>query len=234
MGGRLAGLAAVFGVLASPALARAEDKRLSGPSYGVAAAELGIVGTILIHEYTPSSPGEGVGLAVNFLPVVVGFGAGFLAHSEGLDPRYPLAFHGAIAGGLSLLAIGAAIDGRDETNGVRFGPAALTLGALGAAAGAYLGATRIDTLGEGAPFLAAPFVCAFGGGLTFAVVHFFDDGGPKSDGRLLKYAGIGMLLGTVGSLAFAFPERGTGASMRVAPAIAHDGRSTVLSFGGRF
>lgn len=219
-------------VLATSSLGAAEPPRAA--AYGVAAGELGIVGAIVIHGTTASSPGKGIGLAVNFLPLVVGAGAAILAETQDLDARYALAFHGAVAGGLPLFAIGAVIDGRTESNGVRFGPAAWTLGALGAAAGAYLGSTRIDTTTEGAAFLAAPLVSAFGGGLTFAVVHFFDDEGPKSDGRLLKYAGVGMLLGTAGSLAYAFSDRSSGRSMRLAPAISHDDRTTLLSFGGRF
>jgi hypothetical protein len=229
---RQSGVLAATVLVATTSLASA-DAPVAG-SYGVAAGEIGIVGAIVIHETTASSPGKGIGLAVNFLPLVVGAGAAYVAETQDLDARYALAFHGAVAGGLPLFAIGAAIDGRTEADGVRFGPAAWTLGALGAAAGGYLGATRIDTNVEGGAFLAAPFIGAFGGGLTFAVVHFFDDEGPKSDGRALKYAGLGMLLGTVGSLAYAFPDRSSGTSMRLAPAITHDARTTVLSFGGSF
>ena len=66
--------------------------------------------TIAIHSFTASSPGEGIGLAVNFLPAVVGVGAGLLAERMDLDPRPALGFHGAVIGGLSMLALTACAD----------------------------------------------------------------------------------------------------------------------------
>src|SRR6185503_9562709 len=113
--------------------------------------------------------------------------------------------HGAVIGALPLMAFGAAIDGRDATSGARFGAATIALGALGAAGGAYYAATRIDSTAETAASIAAPFAGALGGGITFAIVHFFDDEGPSSTGRLLRYAGAGMLLGVIGSFIYAYP-----------------------------
>ncbi len=96
-------------VLASlPAIAAAERGHI-GAAYGAASAELATAGAIAIHAYTASSPGEGVGLAVNFLPVVVGVGTGVLAEMNALDARPALGVHGAVIGGLPLMALGAAI-----------------------------------------------------------------------------------------------------------------------------
>ncbi len=130
--------------------------------------------------------------------------------------------------------LGAAIDGRGATSGARFGAAAGALGVLGAVGGAYFTATRVDTITESTAVIAAPFVGALGGGLTFAVVHFLDDEGPSSTGRLLRYAGAGMLVGTVGSLIYAFPDRSDRTSSQLAPLVTRTGQATILSFGGVF
>lgn len=214
-------------------VAHAEDDARPGIAYGTAAAELAAGGVIAIHLSTDSSPGRGVGLALNFVPLVAGVGGAILGETMDLDPRPALGMHGALIGGLPLLAIGAAVDGRRD-GGARLGPAALTLGAAGLLAGAYLGATRIETTTENIAVVAAPFAGALGGGLTFAIVHFFDDEG-RSTGRLLRYAGTGMLAGTVGSLIYAWPDRATSStSMRAGPLIGRSNDGTVLSFGGVF
>ncbi len=194
-------LALVLVTLASAGEARADEH--GGVAYGVAGAEVAAVGMVAIHVFTDSSPGKGVGLAVNFLPIVVGVGSGILGETQDLDARPPLAFHGAVVGGLSLFAIGASIDGRKAKNGVRLGATSLTLGTLGAVGGAYFAATRVETTNEAIAVGVAPFVGAFGGSIMFAIVHFFDDTGPRGGGRLLRYTGAGMLLGTVVSFAYA-------------------------------
>lgn len=212
--------------LASASEARADEA--SGVAYGFAGAEVAVAGTIAIHAFTASSPGRGIGLAVNCLPVVVGVGSGLLGGIYDLDARPALGFHGAVVGGLSLLAIGASFEGRRTRNGIKLGPASVTLGLLGAAGGAYFVSGRVDSTNEAIAVGVAPFVGAFGGALTFAVAHFIDDRGPSGDGRLLRYTGVGMLIGTVGSLVYAFPDRSEpGSTMRV-----RDAR--VISFGGAF
>lgn len=208
--------------------ARADEER-RGLAYGVAAAEVTSAAVVAIHLTTASSPGHGGGLALNFAPVVVGIGAGIGAEIAELDPRIPLGFHGAVMGGLSMLAIGAAIDGRDDAeDGLAIGPAALTLAPLGMVGGAILGATIVDDLPESGGFVAAPLAGALVGGITFAVVHFFDDNGPRSTGRLVGFVGAGMLLGTAGSLLFAIPDRAP------LPAVSADGRATMITLGGTF
>lgn len=205
------------------------DEQRRGPTYGVAAAEVTGAAVVAIHLTTASSPGSGGGLVLNFAPMVVGIGAGIAAERADLDPRIPLGFHGALMGGLSMLAIGAAIDGRDDADdGVALGPAALTLAPLGMVGGALLGATIVDDLPETGGFLAAPFGGALAGGVTFAIVHFFDDEGPRSTGRLVGFVGGGMLLGTAGSLLFSIPDR------TPRPAIVASGRATMITFGGTF
>jgi hypothetical protein len=223
-------------MVASLSAPAAADDGTRVAAYAAAGAELGIAGAIAIHTYTSSSPGSGVGLAVNFMPIVVGIGTGILGERLDLDPRPPLGFHGAIAGALPLMALGATIDGREAKCGASFGAAAAALGALGAVGGAYLGLTRIETLAESAAFISAPAVGALGGGVTFAIVHFFDDEGPSSTGRLLRYAGVGMLLGVAGSLIYAWPDRAdtTTSSMRTMPVLSAGDGATVLSLGGRF
>lgn len=193
----------IASLVALPSVASA-DGGLAAASYGAAGAELAAAGTIALHVYTSSSPGEGVGLALNFLPIVVGIGAGVLGEKLDLDPRPPLGMHGAVIGALPLMALGASIDGRDAESGARFGTVTVLLGALGAVGGAYLASTRVDSLRESGAVIAAPFAGALAGGITFAIVHFFDDEGPSSTGRLLRYAGVGMLLGTAGSFTYAF------------------------------
>jgi len=221
---RLLRVALLACIAAAPTDARADE---AGVAYGFVGAELATGGAIAIHHFTASSPGEGIGLAVNFLPVVVGIGAGLAGEAWDLDARPPLAAHGAVIGALPLLMIGASVDGRGARDGVALGPLALTLGALGAAGGAYLGATRVETTGEAIAVGAAPFAGAFVGGLAFAVAHFFDDRGPRSTGRLVRFAGVGMLAGTVGSYAYAFKHRDRDAAvMRRSPAM--------LSLGGTF
>lgn len=222
-------LAIVLVTLASASEARADEP--GGVAYGVAGAEVGAVGAIAIHLLTDSSPGHGVGLAVNFLPIVTGIGSGILGETQDLDARPALGFHGAIAGGLSLFAIGASIDGRNARNGVELGATSLTLGALGAAGGAYFAATRVETTTEAIVVGVAPFAGAFGGAVTFAIIEFFHDSGPRSTGRLLRFAGAGMLLGTIGSFAYAYPDRSEPESkMRVG----WSASPRMLSFGGAF
>ena len=63
---------------------------------------------------------------------------------------------------------------------------------------------RADRSLKAIAITAAPLLGLAAGGLTFAVVHFLDDEGPKGTGRLLRYAGAGMLLGTVGGYSYAF------------------------------
>lgn len=204
-------------------------------AYGFAGAEVATAGAIAIHLFTDSTPGGGIGIAVNFLPVVVGVGSGILGGTQDLDARPALAFHGAVVGGLSLLAIGASLDGRDAPNGVKLGPTSVTLGLLGAAGGAYFAASRVDSPTEAIAVGVAPFVGAMGGALTFAIVHFFDDTGPRGTGRLVRYTGVGTLLGTVASYAYAFKVRREPGSttMRVGPSVSGDG-VRMLSFGGAF
>jgi hypothetical protein len=150
----------ITAVVCVPALAVAEPGP-AGIGYGIAGAEVAAVGAIAIHEYTASSPGHGIGLAVNFLPAVVGIAAGVVGETMDLDARWPLGFHGAVVAGLSLFAIGASFDGRDEYNGVKVGPAAIALGTLGAAGGAYLCATRIDNFNEAIAVATAPRVTRY-------------------------------------------------------------------------
>jgi hypothetical protein len=106
------GLVVVSLVLAFATEARADER---GVAYGVAGAEIATGGVIAIHAFTASSPGKGIGLAVNFLPVVVGIGTGILGETQDLDPRAPLGFHGAVIGALPLMALGASFDGRDDS-----------------------------------------------------------------------------------------------------------------------
>lgn len=219
-------LALALVMLASASEARADEH--GGVAYGIAGAEVATVGTVAIHLLTKSSPGRGVGLALNFLPIVVGVGSGILGETQDLDARPPLAFHGAVVGGFSLLAIGASFDGRHAPNGVKLGATSLTLGVVGAVGGAYFAATRVETTSEAIAVGVAPFAGAFAGAITFAIVHFFDDVGPRATGRLVRFTGAGMFLGTVGSFAYAFKDRSEPEStMRVAP-------PRMLSFGGAF
>jgi hypothetical protein len=222
-------LALALVILASGGEARADEP--AGVAYGFAGAEVATVGTVAIHLLTDASPGSGAGLALNFLPIVVGVGSGILGETQDLDARPPLAFHGAVVGGLSLFAIGASIDGRNAKTGVTLGATSLTLGALGAVGGAYFAATRVDTTNEAIAVGVAPFVGAFGGAIAFAIVHFFDDIGPRSTGRLLRFTGAGMFLGTVGSFAYAYKDRGEPASTT---RVGWSASPRMLSFGGAF
>lgn len=231
---------AIAALAAAPSLARADDGQ-SGVAWGTAAAEVTAAGVVALHVNTASSPARGPGLALNMVPLLAGAGIGWLGEAKNLEPRYPMAFHGAVAGGFTFLGLGAAFDGRnDPTDGARVGPVALTLTALGATAGAFAGATLVDNANETIAFAAAPPVGALAGGIAFAVVHFYDDEGPTSTGRLYKYAGVGALLGVVGSLVYAIPDRGAGtASMRTAraptlPSLSIERRATLVSFGGAF
>lgn len=217
--------------LSCPALADADERTFI--AYGVAGAEIATAGTILLHVYTDSSPSGGIGLAVNMLPLVGGIGAGAIGSSVDADPRPALGLHGAVIGALPLLAIGASVEGRGEDDGVKLGPATLTLGMLGAAGGAYLAAWRVDDTNESVAVATAPLVGALAGGLTGAIVHFLDDGGPSSTGRLLRFAGSGMLLGTIGSMIYAWPDRDESqTSMRIAPSFGSN--TTIPSYGAAF
>ncbi|MCP4447181.1 MAG: hypothetical protein GY811_17805 [Myxococcales bacterium] len=117
-------------LLAAPSQAMADDD--SGLAWGTLAGEASIAGVLALNFLVDDWPTDGPAFALNFAPMVLIPAAGDPAHLTGLDPRPAYAMHGASMVGLNLFMVGSMIDGRNAKDGLRAGPVAVTLGAIGA------------------------------------------------------------------------------------------------------
>ncbi len=229
--------ALAIGLVATPG--RAEADAETGLAWGLLTTEASTAGVFALNFGVRGWPSHGPALALNFAPMLLGPGAGIGAHYAGLDPRPAYAIHGAGAMGFDLFLVGALIDGRADKDGLRVGTAAWTLGAAGAAFGAWVGASEIDNADEGAAFYAAPiggfvvggFVI---GGIAALVTHDSD----KALRGFALGAAIGLGLGLGGSTIYAFLDRsGTRdeeSNARLAPGSSASNAPVLFSFGGSF
>jgi len=229
----------VLGLGAAPGRAHAEKSTEGALAWGLLTTEASTAGVFALNFGVRGWPNHGPALALNFAPMVLGPGAGFGAYYAELDPRPAYAIHGAGAMGFDLFLVGGLIDGRADKDGFRVGTAAWTLGAAGAAFGAWIGASEIDNADEGAAFYAAPaggFVVGglIIGGISALVTHDSD----KAMRGFIMGAAIGLALGLGGSTVYAFLDRsgtrGDSASARVAPGFSAADQKIVLSLGGAF
>jgi hypothetical protein len=216
--------------------ARAPSVRADIPvstwAWGTAGLEVSGTAYAALRFGTHAIPEWGaLSTAANVAPAVIGLGAGLAAYHWDLDARPALAAHGAIWGGLDLLLLGAAFEGRHQRDGLRAGRAAWALAGVGAIAGGALGATA----GGHAPevWLAAPSLGAIGGLLLggLAVLASGDLGSDRSARRLLLGTCAGVTLGLAGAAIYGFTRPATTAS----PAALGPGpQRFMVSLGGRF
>lgn len=221
--------------LATARPARASEE--GALAYGFLAGELSMAGVFALNFGVDGWPNEGPAFALNFAPMVIGPGAGLAAHFLDLDPRPAYAMHGATVVGFDLFMMGLLIDGRGEQDGIRVGPTAWTLGAVGAAAGAVLGATQIGDKTEGSAFYAAPLAGFAGGGIVIGgLAALATKDSNKAFQRVVMGATGGLTLGIVGSLIFATsdgkePRRSPRKSH---PAVTATPETVMFSYGGIF
>lgn len=189
---------AVFVLVASLASARPAHAEASNEpyAYGLTVLELGTAG-VFIANFNNVWPNHGPALALNFTPMVLGPAAGLGAHYLDLDPRPALAVHGAGWLGLEGFLIGALIDGRNESWGLRRGTFAWTLGAIGAVGGGLIGATIVDGKSERWAFLGAPPIGFAAGGLFLGGLLVLIGGldGDAASGQFATGALVGLTLG---------------------------------------
>jgi len=230
---RLALPVLVIAIICSPALAFADDDDAVVPlaAWGAASLELSGAAYVALRFGAHAFPEDGPGaLAANLAPAVVGAGAAFAAHHWGLDPTPALAAHGAFWTGVDLFVLGTLIDGRDQRDGLRVGPAAWILGAIGTIGGGVLGATVGDRAPEA--WLVAPTAGAMGGALigVLWVLLSGDISGDRSAARLT----IGVVGGVTAAIATAAIVGAYTEPVEATPRV-ELGRGRVLaSFGGTF
>ena len=207
-------------------------------AWGILAAEINTAGVFALNFGVKGWPNSGPALILNMTPMVVGPGAAYAAHKAGLNPEPALAIHGASLVGFDLMLVGMLIDGRNERDGLRLGPTAWTLGALGAAAGGYAGATQFEG-DAGRVFLIAPiggFVVGGIVGMVGTLIATLD--GTKAFKGAVIGAASGITLGVAASLiyALAYQDDDEQAAAAGAPATQRDKRDApiMFSFGGAF
>ncbi len=188
--------AAVF--CATPSRAHADED--SALAWGYLAGELSTAGIFYLNFGTKSWPNKGPALALNMSPILIGIGSAFAAHKAELDPTPAYAIHGATSLGFNMYMLGMLIDGRNERDGLKSGPLAWTLGGLGMAGGAWIGATQID--GDSAPaYFVAPTGGFLVGGFIGLVTGLFRRKDPFHNA--VWGATIGLAAGIAGSVIYA-------------------------------
>lgn len=230
-----AALAATLAVAPAPAAA---DEPSAPIAWGGLATELSVAGVFALNFGTDLVPNHGPGMIVNFTPLVIGPVTGWgMRH---VDAGPALAVHGAGWLGFDLFLLGALIDGRAERDRLAVGPAALTLGAVGALAGGYLGATAVDGRDESVAFMGGPPAGFVVGGLVLGGIYVLAGGldGDKALSQFTTGAVAGLSIGLGVSTLMAY--RGFGDTAPVAAAATltprlAPGRDRVLfSVGGSF
>jgi hypothetical protein len=213
------------------------DEPYAPAAYGAVALEYGMFG-VFYGNFNNVWSSKGPALALNFTPMVLGPGAAIAAHYGNFDHRPAHALHGAGWFGVEGFLIGALIDGRAKEWGLKAGPWAWTLGAIGAVGGGVLGATVVDGKSESAVFLgAAPVGFAAGGlflgGLLVLIGQIDGDAAP---GQFATGALVGVTLGLGVSTFLAVRGVDDTAPSRVRPAITgpalSDDDVRIFSFGG--
>ncbi len=204
--------------------------------YAVVAAELGTAG-VFAANFNNVWPNHGPALMLNMTPILLGVGAGLGSHYADLPAEPALAVHGAGWFGIAGFLGGALIDGRAESWGLRAGPMAWTLGALGAIGGGVLGATAVDGSSQRGYWLAAAPAGFVGGGLVLGGLLVILGGvdGDTASGQFATGALVGTALGLGVSTYFAL-HGSTSTTARVQPAVTgpalSDDSAHIFSFGG--
>jgi hypothetical protein len=217
---------------ATPAHADATADELSPWVWGIAAAELSGTGCVALR-LADTIPSGGAADALLLAPMVVGLGTGFAAYHWKPDARPALATHGALWSGFDLFLLGTLIDGRDEPGKMRIGTAAWTLGAVGAAAGGFLGATA----GYRAPtvWLMAPAVGFMAGLVTGGVLVATGDGTGNAQ-RLAGGLIGGLTVATTAAAIWGYTRPAPAATRGISltPRLEPGPKRMMVSFGGTF
>lgn len=202
------------GLAAGPAAAQTTDTAVADAiTWGFTTMELATGGAML-YTFTRGEPlpaWQHVTLAS--VPMVLGVGAGFLAHQGGWNGAAGRAVHGSLWGGFAGYMLGSVIDGAGEVEALERGPWTYALTAVGVGAAAWLGATQVDPATEtplwlGIPGGVAAGSLAVGGGIAVAMAY----GGARRRGIqvlavLTSTAVVGGLL--LGSLVNPSPDGGS-------------------------
>ena len=226
--------AAAVALTSSPAAA---DEPSAALAWGVTVTELATVGVLGMNFGTRRIPKHGPALAFNFAPLLLGPAAAYGAHATELDASPALAIHGAGWLGLELFLLGALIDGRERAWGLRAGPTAWTLGAIGAIAGGVIGATAVDDADQATAWLAAPPGGFVAGGVVLGGILVLAGGvdGDHAPGQFATGALAGLTLGLGAATYLALRGPGDPASTpRVGTGSDPRPRRVMFSFGGTF
>ncbi len=236
-----------LGALAASARTAIADRPDPSFVYGALTAEAAMAGTFYLNfSDLADHVGESVRLPVGFVATLGGpFGVGYLAYRTKPDPRPGLIVHGAAWYAFDGFLLGTLIDGRDQAWGLRIGPTAWTLGALGLVGGGVLGARYVDGRDESVAWFAAPvggFV-AGGIGLGGLLVLLGGVDGDTASGQFVTGATVGLTVGLGAATALAI--RGFGDTSparrqqlarlaRYLPRVAASPERVLLTVGGRF
>lgn len=215
----------------------ADDPPSTALVHGGLALELSLVGVFALNFGTDLAADHPSAFALNFAPLVLAPLAAYGAHRGALDPRPALALHGGAWLGLELFMLGALVDGRDEGWGLRAGPVAWTLGALGAVAGGIAGATAVDDADAALAWMAAPVGGFVAGGIVLGGVLVLAGGadGDDAPGQLVTGALVGTAIGLGVAGYFALrPSDDPASTLRVMPQLQPGPRRMMVSFGGAF
>ncbi len=205
--------------------------------WGITGAEVGFAVAAGVAA-RPGATARGAATLVNLTPFALGGAAWYLTNQLEIDASPAFAIHGAGWFGADLFLLGSLIDGRDKPFGLRAGTLAWTLGAVGAVAGGFLGATAIETKNEATLWLAAPIAGFFAGGLVGGGALYTASGFDKEQmrGRFTTGAIAGLTVG-LGIATFAALRGGdTAAVSPISRAVESTPtpRRFMLSFGGAF
>jgi hypothetical protein len=118
---------------------------------------------------------------------------------------------------------------------MKVGTAALTMGAVGALAGGYLSATRIDAGDETSLFMGAPPLGFAAGGIVLGGLLVLIGGidGDKAVSQFATGAVAGLTLGLGAAAVYGAKDRSTGTA-QLAPRVEPSREQIVFSVGGAF
>jgi|GEM_PF-3372434 len=162
-------LALLVGVAMLALSARAPDVRgaeppnawATGVTWGTVGLEIfGAAAAVLDLTVAGVHDDDTVEVLVLTLPALLGAGLGALAGWQGWPTSIPRAAHGALWTGFDLFLAGTLTHGALEPggDGLRLGPMAWTMGALGAGLGGYWGASKISDGDDFVLWMSAPYV----------------------------------------------------------------------------
>ncbi|MBL8622219.1 MAG: hypothetical protein JNK64_12975 [Myxococcales bacterium] len=154
----------MLGWLAAPRAASADEQALADVQWGWVTFELGGAATIAVAAYS-DVPGDRLALAGGLGSIAAAITAGIVADATGAPLAGANAVHGALMLGAEGALIGAIAD-RDH-RGPRVRRLAVGAGLLGAAAGGWIGATRIPDDSLSPAWTYAP-IAGFTAGVVIA------------------------------------------------------------------